>query len=84
MQAIRSSNAEGRTASEARFRQKLKEMDDRLRAVSKQERKYAQIERLQARSQETCQRLQQDIQAIKQQKVSFRSHLSSSHGVPTP
>lgn len=72
MQALQSSKLEDRTALEARYKQKLRDMDERLRAVAKQERRFAQVERLQVRSQETCQRLQSDIQAIKQQKASAR------------
>ena len=69
MQALWSTKEEDRTALEARYKQRLREMDTKLKDVGKKERKYSQIERLQARSQETCQRLQGDILAIKQQKV---------------
>ena len=69
MQALWSTKEEDRTALEARYKQRLREMDVKLKDVAKKERKYSQIERLQARSQETCQRLQGDILAIKQQKV---------------
>lgn len=69
MQSLRSMKEEDRTATEARYRQRLKEMDSQLKEVGKREKKYAQVERLQAKSQETCQRLQNDILAIKQQKV---------------
>ena len=69
MQALWSTKEEDRTALEARYKQRLREMDAKLKDVAKKERKYSQIERLQARSQETCQRLQGDILAIKQQKV---------------
>ena len=43
--------------------------------VRRQERRYAQLERLQAQSADTCRRLQADILGIKQQKVRRLSHL---------
>lgn len=69
MLSLRSSSEEDRTALEANHRQRLREMDERLKTVAKQERRFANVERLQQRSQETCSRLERDILAIKQQKA---------------
>lgn len=68
---MKSLSQEDRTSMEARYKQRLKEMDLKLRENAKKERKYSKVERLQAKSQETCQRLQNEILTIKQQKVDY-------------
>ena len=70
LQNLKSTREEDKTSMEVRYRQRLKEMDAMLKDNAKKERKYLKVERLQARSQETCQRLQNDILTIKHQKVS--------------
>lgn len=69
LQNLKSSREEDKTSLESRYKQRLKEMDTQIKANAKKERQYAKLERLQARSQETCQRLQTDIATIKHQKV---------------
>ena len=69
MQAMVASKNESQAAMEAKYKERLKEMDLRIKDVGARERKYAQLERSQAKSQEACQKLQNDITAIKQQKV---------------
>lgn len=69
LQNVKSNKEEDRSQLEVRYRQQLQEKEKKLKEVAKKEKKYAQIERLQAKSQATCQRLQSDILAIKQQKA---------------
>lgn len=69
LQNLKSSREEDKSSLEARYKQQLKQMDVKLKEVAKRERKYAKVEQLQAKSQETCQRLQNDILTIKHQKV---------------
>lgn len=69
LQNLKSSREEDKSSLEARYKQQLKQMDVKLKEVAKRERKYAKVEQLQAKSQETCQRLQNDIFTIKHQKV---------------
>lgn len=75
---MKSFREEDKSAMEARYKQRLSEMDARLKENAKKEKQYSKLERLQARSQETCQRLQNDILTIKHQKVS----LCSGFGIP--
>ena len=44
-------------------------MDSKMKDLRRKEKGYAQVERLKARSEDTCARLSSDIQAIKHQKV---------------
>ena len=69
LQHLKSSKEEDKSSLEARYKQQLKQMDVKLKEVAKKERKYVKVEQLQAKSQETCQRLQNDILTIKHQKV---------------
>lgn len=69
MERVKEAGFEERHRLEKGFKERLKGMDAKLRAVREKERRIAQMERLQARSQEKCSRLQADITSIKQQKV---------------
>lgn len=55
-------------------------MDSKMKDLRRKEKGYAQVERLKARSEDTCARLSSDIQAIKHQKVGLGECL---HGSPT-
>lgn len=72
MQAQAHTSEEDRARSEAKFKERLKEMDAKLKDLRKKERGFAQVERLKARTEETCCRLQSDIHGLKQQKVRER------------
>lgn len=69
LQALRHSSVEDRSKLEKRFKDRLKEMDVKMKDLHRKEKQFCQLERLKARSEETCVRLNSDIVAIKQQKV---------------
>ena len=69
MERLKEASYEDRHRVEKTYKEKLRAMDERIRAVRAKERRLAQVERLQERSMEKCARLQADIQAIKTQKV---------------
>ena len=69
MERLKEASYEDRHRVEKTYKEKLRAMDGRIRAVRSKERRLAQVERLQERSMEKCARLQADIQAIKTQKV---------------
>lgn len=70
LQSLRQSNDQDRSKLEKRFKERLKEMDVKTKDLHRKEKQFCQLERLKARSEETCARLNGDILAIKQQKVS--------------
>lgn len=69
MQSLRQSSDQDRSKLERRFKERLKEMDVKMRELHRKEKQFCQLERLKARSEETCVRLNSDILSIKQQKV---------------
>ena len=69
MERLKEASYEDRHRVEKTYKEKLKAMDTRIKAVRDKERRLAQVERLQERSMEKCAHLQADIQAIKTQKV---------------
>lgn len=69
MERLKEASYEDRHRVEKTYKEKLRAMDGRIRAVRSKERRLAQVERLQERSLEKCAALQADIQAIKTQKV---------------
>ena len=77
MERLKEASYEDRHRVEKAYKEKLRAMDGRIRAVRDKERRLAQVERLQQRSLEKCARLQADIQATKTQKV--RGRLSHMH-----
>ena len=70
LQAVRQSSDQDRTKLERRFKERLKEMDVKMKELHRKEKQFCQLERLKARSEDTCARLNSDILSIKQQKVS--------------
>ncbi len=70
LQSLRQSSDQDRSKLEKRFKERLKEMDVKMKDLHRKEKQFCQLERLKARSEETCARLNGDILAIKQQKVS--------------
>ena len=69
LQALRQSSEEDRYALERTLKERLAQMDTKMKDLRRKEKGYAQVERLKARSEDTCARLSSDIQAIKHQKV---------------
>ena len=69
MERLKEASYEDRHRVEKAYKEKLRAMDGRIKAVRDKERRLAQVERLQQRSLEKCARLQADIQATKTQKV---------------
>jgi len=69
MERLKEASYEDRHRVEKTYKEKLKAMDMRIKAVRDKERRLAHVERLQERSMEKCAHLQADIQAIKTQKV---------------
>ena len=69
MERLKEASYEDRHRVEKTYKEKLRAMDGRIRAVRSKERRLAQVERLQERSMDKCARLQADIQGIKTQKV---------------
>ena len=49
-------------------------MDVKMKDLHRKEKQFCQLERLKARSEETCARLNSDILSIKQQKVNQSVH----------
>lgn len=78
LQSLRQSSDQDRSKLEKRFKERLKEMDVKMRELHRKEKQFCQLERLKARSEETCARLNGDILAIKQQKVRHACILSTS------
>ena len=76
LQSLRQSSDQDRSKLEKRFKERLKEMDVKMRELHRKEKQFCQLERLKARSEETCARLNGDILAIKQQKVRHARSLS--------
>ena len=70
LQALKHSSDQDRSKLEKRFKERLKEMDTKMKDLHRKEKQFCQLERLKARSEETCARLNSDIVSIKQQKVS--------------
>lgn len=69
LQAIRQTSDKDRSKLEKKFKDRLKDMDVKIKALHKKERDNMHLERLKAKSEETCARLNSDILGIKQQKV---------------
>lgn len=69
LQSLRQSSDQDRHKLEKRFKDRLKEMDVKMKELHRKEKQFCQLERLKARSEETCARLNGDIVSIKQQKV---------------
>ena len=69
MERLKEASYEDRHRVEKAYKEKLRAMDGRIKAVRDKERRLAQVERLQQRSLEKCARLQAEIQATKTQKV---------------
>ena len=69
LQSLRQSSDQDRSKLEKRFKDRLKEMDVKMKELHRKEKQFCQLERLKARSEETCARLNSDILSIKQQKV---------------
>ena len=69
LQAIRQTSDKDRSKLEKKFKDRLKDMDVKIKALHKKERDNMHLERLKAKSEETCARLNNDILGIKQQKV---------------
>lgn len=69
LQSLRQSSDQDRSKLEKRFKDRLKEMDVKMKDLHRKEKQFCQLERLKARSEETCARLNSDILSIKQQKV---------------
>ena len=59
-------------------------MDSKMKDLRRKEKGYAQVERLKARSEDTCARLSSDIQAIKHQKVGPGECLLGTPAGPPP
>lgn len=72
LQAIRQGNDKDRIKLEKKFKDRLKDMDSKMKALHKKERDNMHLERLKVKSEQTCARLNDDILGIKQQKVSLR------------
>ena len=79
LQALRQSSEEDRHALERTLKERLAQMDSKMKDLRRKEKGYAQVERLKARSEDTCARLSSDIQAIKHQKVGLGA---CWHGTP--
>lgn len=88
LQSLRQSSDQDRTKLEKRFKDRLKEMDVKMKELHRKEKQFCQLERLKARSEETCARLNSDILSIKQQKVGWKAfvkHMSAQvHCKVTP
>lgn len=69
LQSLRQSSDQDRSKLEKRFKDRLKEMDVKMKELHRKEKQFCQLERLKARSEDTCARLNSDIVSIKQQKV---------------
>ena len=69
LQSLRQSSDQDRSKLEKRFKDRLKDMDVKMKELHRKEKQFCQLERLKARSEETCARLNSDIVSIKQQKV---------------
>ncbi|KAL3131725.1 hypothetical protein ABBQ38_007446 [Trebouxia sp. C0009 RCD-2024] len=78
LQSLRQSSDQDRTKLEKRFKDRLKEMDVKMKDLHRKEKQFCQLERLKARSEETCARLNSDILSIKQQKVSLMRQMEKS------
>ncbi|DBB08621.1 TPA: hypothetical protein ACH3X3_008748 [Trebouxia sp. C0006] len=78
LQSLRQSSDQDRSKLEKRFKERLKEMDVKMKDLHRKEKQFCQLERLKARSEETCARLNGDILAIKQQKVSLMRQMEKS------
>ena len=78
LQSLRQSSDQDRSKLEKRFKERLKDMDVKMRELHRKEKQFCQLERLKARSEETCARLNSDILSIKQQKVMLRSMVLGS------
>ena len=78
---MRQSSDQDRIKLEKRFKDRLKDMDVKMKELHRKEKQFCQLERLKARSEETCARLNSDILSIKQQKVGCRAHVehTSAH-----
>ena len=74
LQSLRQSSDQDRSKLEKRFKDRLKEMDVKMKELHRKEKQFCQLERLKARSEETCARLNSDIVSIKQQKVGLLGH----------
>ena len=73
LQSLRQSSDQDRSKLEKRFKDRLKQMDVKMKELHRKEKQFCQLERLKARSEETCARLNSDIVSIKQQKVGCQS-----------
>ena len=76
--SLRESGAEARAALEARYRGRIRELDDRVRALAKKERAARELERTKADAEAVAARLRADIVAIKGQKVALARQAEKS------
>jgi hypothetical protein len=52
-------------------RSRISDLEDKLKALQKKQKGLSELERLKARTEQACAKLQSEISAIKQQKVSY-------------
>lgn len=78
MQDLQHASEDERLKLQKQYKERLKDMDGKLKELRVRERGMVKVERLKARSEEACGRLQQDILRIKQQKVALARQMEQS------
>ncbi|GAB4822357.1 hypothetical protein N2152v2_009403 [Parachlorella kessleri] len=71
LQGLQHASEEDRLKQESKYKNRLKEMDDKLKSLRTKEKRIMELERIKGKAEETCKRLQNDIHNIKQQKVNL-------------
>jgi len=71
LQNLQAEKAEDKAKLEVKFKEQLREKDEKLKELRKREKKLMSIERLKNKSEDACRRLEQDVVRIKQQKVAL-------------
>eukprot|EP00803_Ostreobium_quekettii_P004619 evm.model.scf_3423.1 EVM.evm.TU.scf_3423.1 scf_3423:4192-12887(+) len=71
LQNLQAEKAEDKAKLEEKYKEQLREKDEKLRELKKCEKELVRIERLKSKSDDACRRLERDVVRIKQQKVAL-------------
>lgn len=75
LQNVQAEKVEDRHKLEEKYREQLREKDEKLKGLKKREKELMKIEKLKQKSDDTCQRLQKDVVRMKQQKVQLQRQI---------
>jgi DNA repair exonuclease SbcCD ATPase subunit len=79
LQSLQASNAENRKRLEQKYRGHIRELETKMKAASRRAAEATRYERLKSRMDDHCQRLQDEITRMKQQKVALAKAVEQSN-----